>query len=178
MNILKKRKIPDELPELATDKLKEEIKKEKDDTIHDFLKQEEEKPSPPINADKTGEIDIEEGFFNELKENINKEINNLDKLENWYNKKFLPHDVVSDMRDYWENQKPDSVIKVLGKNFKGKITEKINQLQQLEKEWQNAYFDLVEKEEEIREREKELKQVLAEFVELCKRRTKGNKKNK
>ena len=43
-------------------------------------------------------------------------------------------------------------------------------MQELEKEWQERYFDLIEKEEEIRDVEKELKKILGEFVEVCKKR--------
>jgi hypothetical protein len=43
-------------------------------------------------------------------------------------------------------------------------------LQGLEKEWQDIYFDLIEKEEEIKDKEKELKKMLKEFIELCKKR--------
>ncbi|MEM0465953.1 MAG: hypothetical protein QXW97_04625 [Candidatus Pacearchaeota archaeon] len=148
-----------------------------------FLKSESE-----INSDKNeirvlknfSEYDSvnNEGFFVELENNINKEINDLNKLESWYKNKFLPRDVVSEMRRHWESKKNISVINILGKNFKERINEKTLKLQQLEREWQNIYFDLIEKEEEIRKYERELKKMLAEFLELCKMKNKTKQEKK
>src|SRR3989339_417396 len=123
-----------------------------------------------------GSLDNEKSFFSDLQENLSSEMNDLDQLENWYTKKFLPRDVVSDMRGYWEKQKTNSIIKVLGKNFQEKISVKVNHLQSLEKEWQNIYFDLIEKEEEIKDEEKELKELLAEFVKICKKKSRDQGK--
>ncbi|MDP2924934.1 MAG: hypothetical protein Q8N99_01035 [Nanoarchaeota archaeon] len=115
------------------------------------------------------------GFFTELEQDLKEEINDLDKLEGWYKNKFLPRDIVSDMRHHWEDKKKGSVMRILGKNFQSRISEKTTKLQDLEKEWQNIYFNLIEKEEEIRGQEKELKKMLAEFVEICKRKNKENR---
>ena len=123
-----------------------------------------------------GSLDNEKSFFSDLQENLSSEMNDLDQLENWYTKKFLPRDVVTDMRGYWEKQKTNSIIKVLGKNFQEKISVKVNHLQSLEKEWQNIYFDLIEKEEEIKDEEKELKELLAEFVKICKKKSRDQGK--
>jgi hypothetical protein len=112
------------------------------------------------------------GYFSELEDDLNNEITDLNKLEDWYKNKFLPRDIVTDMRKHWEGKNNSSVINILGRNFKDRINEKTARLQVLEKEWQGIYFDLIEKEEEIREQEKELKKMLAEFVELCKRKNK------
>ena len=175
----------------------EELKESKE-IIKDYLTQEEksekikkvEKKLEEVKEGTKKEIEkikkllpkntehIEESFFNKLQEDINKEATNLNKLERWYNNKFLSQDIVSSMRDYWEKQKVNPFIKVIGRNFKDRVTEKTNKLQQLEKEWQNIYFDLIEKEEEMREQERELKSVLADFVELCKKRTKRKEKKK
>ncbi len=195
LNIFKKRHIPDELPALATDEIENRLESQeaKDDKeiVNSYLKQEENKEKERIEEEPKTKIEvkpeekkeeklpeIEESFFNEMQDNISKELTNLNKLESWYNEKFLPQDIVSDMRKYWEKQKSGSVIQVLGRNFKERIAEKTTKLQELEKEWQNTYFDLIEKEEEIREQERELKKVLAEFVEICKRRAKTKKGKK
>lgn len=215
----KKKKVPDELPDLISDDIEKESKE-----VHDFLKEEEKKvqgvdekkevveqknkdleeelennarkelalekerqkqntskeivsrlvkninDTPQIQEKK--DFDSEKSFFDELQGSLGGEIEDLDKLEDWYEKKFLPRDVLSDMRSYWENQKTTSVLKILGKNFQLKITDKLSHLQELEKGWQNAYFEMVEKEEEIKEQEKELKQLLREFVEICKSKKK------
>ncbi len=183
LNFLKKKNIPDELPKLVVDEIEEgpSIKdsKEKEEVskkiIHSYLKEKEEK-SQATNQTLKKSSSQERSFFKELQNNINEEINNLNKLENWYNNKFLPRDIVSDMKDYWEKQKKNSVIQVLGKHFEERITEKTIKLKELEKEWQDIYFDLIEKEEEIREKEQELKKILAEFVEMCKRKQKERKR--
>jgi dGTP triphosphohydrolase len=112
----------------------------------------------------------EKSFFEELRKNISSELSDADKLEDWYEHKFLPKDMVSEMRGYWENKTADSVIHTLGGNFKDRIEEKTIKLQSLEKEWQNVYFDLIEKEEEIKDEEAALKELLSEFVEIYKRR--------
>jgi molybdopterin converting factor small subunit len=119
----------------------------------------------------------EESYFSELKENIDKEIDNIDELEDWYKKKFVTRDIVKDMKRHWEGKKNNTVIKMLSKNFQERISEKTKNLKDLEKEWQNI-FNMVEKEEEIKEQEKELKMMLADFVEICKRKSKENEEEK
>jgi hypothetical protein len=201
LNFFKKKQVPDELPELATDEIEERLDTDKLEEHKNFvsnvLKEEEkftgpmvevpkksleseeitEKPieqEPPPEMPKPKPRIEEEGFFSKFENNLSKEIGDLDQLESWYKQKFLARDIVSDMRNYWEGQKNNSVIKILGRNFQERISERTEKLQELEKEWQNVYFDLIEKEEEIREQEKELKKLLSEFVEVCKRRKKSD----
>lgn len=119
---------------------------------------------------QTPSLSPSKSFFDQLQQDITGELDNLDRLEDWYQHKFLPQDIVSTMRQYWESQKANSVLAVLGKNFKERIHQKTSELQELEREWQNVYFDLIEKEEEIKEREQDLKLLLSEFVEVCKRK--------
>ena len=217
----RKRRVPEELPDLAIDELKElseeddsrEDNSEEDDSREDNseeedkniekalkekehhhkkhkkkkkLRKEREEQEEYHEKEEEKEDDHEprrieksdlddNSFFKKLLEDIDGEMDSLHSLEDWYHNKFLPKDVIGEMRNYWEHQKKDVIIKKLGKNFKGRIMEKIETLQELEKEWQDIYFDLTEKEEEIRDEEKELKKLLAEFVEICKRR--GNIKN-
>ncbi|MBR9705040.1 hypothetical protein GOV12_06525 [Candidatus Pacearchaeota archaeon] len=203
-NFLKKKKVPDELPQLVSDEIEnDKILKESDDksnNVETTLDSDEpienvkvyENPivepnissnisrnNRIVNRDKitnrkidNSKREIEDSYFNELGNDLNKEIEDLNKLENWYKNKFLPRDIVSDMRKHWEGKKNSSVINVLGRNFKDRINERTSKLQDLEREWQDIYFDLIEKEEEIREQEKELKKMLSEFVEICKRKKK------
>lgn len=177
LKIFKGKDIPQELPDLATEKLKtvdKELKKDKE-IISSYLKEEEKKEQKIVKP----EIEKEAGFFIDLNNDINKELGDLNKIESWYNNKFLQKDTVSSMKSYWEKQKNISAIGILGKNYKNKITEKTSHLQNLEKEWQAKYFEMIEKEEEIRKEERELKNILAEFVEICKSRKKENhEKNK
>lgn len=169
--LFKRKEAPEELPDLATDTIEKRTQIEKDkEAINSYLKEQE--PQEKADTSKVIQESSQEGFFNKLQEDISVEISNLNKLENWYNNKFLPQDVVTDMRNYWEKQKSSNPMSVIGRNFQEKIKEKTVKLQALEREWQAVYFQLVEKEEELRKEEHELKKVLAEFVDLCKARKK------
>ena len=177
LNLFKKKKIPDELPEIPEQDFVEEIKEKPEDKeiIKNHLNSKEltksfEKISESNEKKISDKLEVEESFFTELQNNILKEIEDLNKLERWYNNKFLPADVVSEMRRYWESKKINPIIKIMQNGFREKIEEKIDSLQRLEKEWQEIYFNLIEKEEEIKDEERELKKILKEFIELCKRK--------
>jgi hypothetical protein len=211
LKIFRGKDVPQELPQLAIDDIKEKIKeveKQKSETalngsletikkpekiIKEYLRQDNDKmaekgeeKSKVISEKKKVEdlveereetISEEKSFFNGLLKDMNGEMKDLKKLGNLYNGK-LSSDLVGDMKEYWEKNKGGIVLKNLGRDFKEKIGEKIIELQNLEKEWQNAYFSLIEKEEKIRDRERELKKIIAEFTELCKKRIKPGKKKK
>lgn len=108
------------------------------------------------------------GFFDQILEDINGELGDLSHLEEWYNEKFLPQDAVSNMRNYWEDNKAGILIQSFGDEYKKKINEKVKILQALEEDWRATYFQLVKKESVMKKEEKELKETLSEFVELCK----------
>lgn len=216
LDMFKKKKVPDQLPDLATDEIEERLDnkelEEKKEIVNKLLKSTDNDIEIPVNEsllDKDTQNDYKENpiekqisetngsvltkkeperqytnplnilpkveensFFNKLQDSLSEEIGDIDDLEKWYNKKFLPRNIVSEMRDYWENQKTNSVIKLLGKNIQERISEKVIRLQELEKQWQDVYFDLIEKEEEIKDEEGELKKIIAEFIDLCKRKKK------
>jgi len=140
---------------------------------------EKEVPKSPIDTSK---FNIPEGdsdsFFDKILEDINGEIKDLNKLEDWYKNKFLPQDVVSNMRSYWEDNKADMIIRNFGSEYRQKINEKIKRLQELEEDWREIYFKLIKKEEEMKGEEKDLKETLSEFVDICKRRGKINDEEK
>jgi len=73
------------------------------------------------------------------------------------------------MREYWQKQQPELLLKNISGELKNKLSAKTNKLHQLEKEWQEVYFSLLAKEDEIRKEEKDLKESLAEFIDLLKR---------
>jgi len=158
--LFKKKNVPSELPDLISDDFEKKVVEkdvEKDaDSISNHLKEEVKKESkvedkkeevveksvePSVVSNEN--VSSEKSFFRDLENNLNSEIEDLDKLESWYENKFVPQDVVSDMRSYWENQKTQSVLKILGKNFKERISTQTHNLQKLEGEWQNIYFDLI-----------------------------------
>ncbi|MGD9276136.1 MAG: hypothetical protein PVJ67_03100 [Candidatus Pacearchaeota archaeon] len=162
---------------------KEESVEVKKETV-DIKKPQSSEPTPVVKPTaekevKTGELKEtsaaidEKSFFGDLQNDLKEEISDFNQFESWYKDKFEKRDVIKDMKSYWENQKTDSIIKILGKNFQEKISGKILKLQELEKIWQTAYFELVEKEEEIKEQELELKELLAEFVKICKSKKEG-----
>ena len=121
---------------------------------------------------------FKDSFFIRLQENLSKEMSSLKGLEDWYNNRLLPEDSLSEMKNYWEKQKSNSAIQAIGNDFQDKIAKKIILLQELEKKWQDIYFELIEKEEDIKEQEKELKKMLAEFIGFCKKRMKNEKTKK
>ena len=174
---------PENLPE---EEIKQEIKdnaeqktgieKNQDNQAKDEIQIKKDSiPKEKINDEKNYSKLSKDSFFINMQENLNKEMGSLNKLEEWYNTKLLPEDTLSEMKNYWEKQKSSSMIQALGKDFQDKITKKISLLQDLEKGWQGIYFNLIEKEEEIKEQERELKKMLAEFIGFCKKRVKNEK---
>jgi len=79
------------------------------------------------------------------------------------------------MREYWEKQQPEILLKNVSGDLKNKLMNKTNKLHKLEKEWQEVYFHLMEKEDLIRKEEKELKGDLSEFINLYKSSLKKKK---
>jgi hypothetical protein len=160
----------DSLPEKQIKQESKYIAEEKPE-----IEKKESIPEEKTNDEKSYPKICKDSFFIKLQENLNKEMDSLNRLEEWYNTKLLPEDTLSEMKNYWEKQKSSSVIQIIGKDFQDKITKKIILLQELEKSWQDIYFNLIEKEEQIKEQEKELKKMLAEFIEFCKKRVKNEK---
>ena len=125
-------------------------------------------------ANASESLEIDRGFFKEMISEIaeTEDARELDKISN----KYLQNDSISSMKEYWEKQKPDMIIKTVGKDLRMKILEKSDKLHKLEREWQDGYFALMTKEEQIREEEEQLKAILNEFIDVCKKAT-GKKKN-
>ena len=236
MGLLKKDKVPDELPELALPdapesklrpvinspaptreieprveekvvepsvipdlpKREEPIRLEPENDVEPELIEDKEEDSKPKDSfvPKTvdsSDVDLENiksqiaehsqndsdtpKFFDKILDDVNSGIQDLGKLEDWYNNKFSSQDIVSNMKGYWEGNKADIIIQSFGAGYKKKISENIKNLQALEEDWRGIYFNLIKKEEEMKSVEQELKSTLAEFVDLCKRRNneKGEK---
>jgi len=128
-----------------------------------------------LRASESGKLS-KSGFFDQVLNDINGEIKDLGNLEDWYEKKFLKQDVVSNMKGYWEENKADIIIESFGAEYKRQINDKVKILQELEEDWREIYFRLVKKEEEMKKEERELKETLSEFVNLCKRKKGGDEK--
>jgi len=123
------------------------------------------------------ETETEKGFFKKLIKDFTHEINS-EKLNQRYKEKILSEDIVNQMRGYWENQKPEIFLKNAGSELKQQLLIKAEKLNSLEKEWQNAYFSLIAKEEKIRQEEKELKRMLSELINIYEESLERNKLKK
>jgi len=194
----KKRDVPKELPSLAIDEITKESKKEDAENKFKPLPKktghssEEHKDKPEftelpnsvkeeieqIKNTKFSSAESEKGYFKEILKSVSGEIEDLNKLDMWYKNKFLPGDIVSQMREYWEKQQPDILLNAISNDLKIDLLEKTNKLDQLEKEWQEIYFKLLSKEEEIRKEEKELKDSLSEFMNVFKAASRRNRRRR
>jgi hypothetical protein len=125
-------------------------------------------------------LDYDSGFFDDLEKNISEEMHEVDDLSEWYEKKFSSNDVLDEMKSYWKKQKKAAFLDSLSKDFEEKISIKISKMKALEKDWQKVYFNLMEKEDEIKQAEEDLKELLNEFSKVCKNKKEAvntNKKN-
>jgi hypothetical protein len=176
-----RKNIPDELPSLAADSLNKSLSQE----IEKYkqlpklpVAQNSPRPNSLSEVPKAKPLPVgeEQGYFKQLIKSVTEETKDLDKLDSWYKNKFLPGDVVFQMREYWEKQQPELLLKNISGDLKNRLMEKTEHLHLLEKEWQEIYFHLLSKEEEIRKEEKVLKDSLSEFMELFKRSSTERKK--
>jgi hypothetical protein len=110
-----------------------------------------------------------DSFFFDLLKNIVRETSEIGRIEEWYKQEFLPTDLLNNMKNYWENKKIKLLLSGAGVELKNKILSRIKKLQRLEKEWKEAYVTLLAKEEALKGEEVELKKILGEFSELCKK---------
>lgn len=147
-------------------KLSEEEVRNNTSVLNRLIKNVEETPNREMASERVSGTLPRKSFFNDIHENISKELSDLDSLEK-FKKDFSSRSVLDDMKEYWKNQKKENVLELLGRDYQQKISEKISSLQELEKSWQVVYFELIEKEEEIKDAEKELKELLNEFVKVC-----------
>lgn len=203
MNFGKKKNVPDELPALISD----EIEKESLDEINSALKEEKKEEPKNVpeeslenkavekkemnrnvvnrlikNVEETPNremkaIPSDKSFFADLQEKIVNDLDDVEALEKWYNGKSSSGDLVTKMKSYWNSQKRVSVLDIMAKNFKEKISVKVSELQKLEKDWQNVYFELVEKEELIKEAEAGLREMVSEFMTICKDKKEAMSRN-
>jgi hypothetical protein len=176
LGLFKKKSVPEELPDLAIDEIKEKVEEKEKRTEKQSSHNKNSGKNYKNENDKSDEkekIDVEKNeniskeskrFFDKLVQDINQEIDDLEKFENW-------------IGDYWESRKKDFIVKNLGGNFKEKLSNKVEKLEKLEREWQDKYFELIEKEEEMKDMEKDLKKLFSKFGKLCKRRGDIKKNN-
>jgi hypothetical protein len=121
-----------------------------------------------------GKINLEKSFFNPILAELKKDNFDPSKINSWYQKRFSEKGAIEEMKEYWENQKDEFITESLEKEFRARINERMTCLQKLESEWQQIYIDLVEKEEEMKKEEKNIKQIIKDFSQVFKK--KGNLK--
>lgn len=197
MNFGKRKEVPDELPSLISDEIEKEsldeinsaLKEEKKEEVKQVEKSIEKEPANKnvvnrlirgVEENPNREMKVissDKSFFADLQKKIVDELDDLDSLEGWYNKRMNSGDLVNKMKSYWNSQKRVSVLDIMAKNFKEKIAGKVSELQKLERDWQNVYFDLVEKEELIKEAEAGLREMVSEFMTICKDKKEAMSKN-
>lgn len=182
--LFKKKEVPSELPTLAVDGATNSVEK------RGFVN-EQKKMYPPLQSSlpqqpvamqppevqsaralqdyqyKQKDQD-EQGYFKDLIKSVIEGSDDVNELDSWYKNKFLQEDVVFHMREYWQKQQPQLLLKNVSGELKSRLMDKTDKLHTLEKEWQEVYFNLLAKEEQIRKEEKELKEALSEFMNIVK----------
>ncbi len=116
----------------------------------------------------------EPSYFKELIKGVMDESGSgdLKKLDSWVKNKSSNGDIVGQMKSYWDKQAPEKILSTFGGETKEKLLSQVEKLHGLEKDWQASYLTLMECEEKIREEEKQLKEALAQFIDLYKRTSK------
>ncbi len=182
--LFKKKEVPSELPTLAVDGVMNSV--EKKGLVNEQRKMysslQSSLPQQPVAMQapevqniralqdyqyKQKERD-EQGYFKDLIKSVIEGSEDVNELDSWYKNKFLQEDVVFHMREYWQKQQPQLLLKNISGELKGRLMDKTDKLHTLEKEWQEVYFNLLAKEEQIRKEEKELKDALSEFMNIVK----------
>jgi hypothetical protein len=162
---------------------KEEIKREEDNSESNEKSPEEisepkEKEEIENQKNKEKSIDnkanFEKSFFNPLLDELKKENFDPAKINSWYQQRFSDKGAIDEMKEYWEKQKDEFITETIEKEFKERINERMNNLQKLEAEWQEIYINLIQKEEEMKKEEKNIKKIIKDFSEVFKK--KGNLK--
>lgn len=188
-NILKKRDVPKELPSLAmgsstSNSLPTMNAQPSGSSVLDAIKRKREESSAQLPVQKSlqveskykplpvQKIDIpkntneeERGFFRELMKDLTQEVES-ERITEISRSKLLSEDIVSQMKEYWHQQKPELLLKSVGGELKQKLLEKTDKLHALEKEWQDSYFEVLTKEDKIRKEESELKKILSDLMDL------------
>ena len=147
----------------------EETKEEKAEEVPS----ETDKNKPDV---KTSEekVNLEKSFFNPLLTELKKDNFDPTKINSWYQKRFAEKGAIEEMKEYWEKQKDEFISEAVEKEFRTRINERMNALQKLETEWQQIYINLIQKEEEMKKEEKNIKKIIKEFSDVFKQ--KGNLK--
>lgn len=170
-------KLPEALPEKKEEAPSETAPKEIEEQPskpEEKLQEETGSETAPKEKTKEEKINLEKSFFNSFLTELKKEDFDPAKINSWYQKKFAERGAIEEMKEYWEKQKDDFITDTIEKEFKQRISEKMNNLQKLEAEWQEIYIKLVKKEEEMKKEEKNIKKIIKDFSQIMGK--KGNVK--
>jgi hypothetical protein len=161
MGLFKKSDVPAELPDIALDEIRKESLLSSpplQTAVSSSVSNASLKPvtspaisvqqaSPPLRVVSAQTIEQpvqstkdESGYFKELVKSVTEGTGDVDSLHSWYNETFMPGDIVFQMREYWERQQPEILLKNISGDLKNKLIDKTNHLHSLEKEWQQIYF--------------------------------------
>jgi len=168
-----KKNIPKELPTLAIDLVDE---KDSRGRVQEKTQQSIQQQSI-VSTNKT--------YFYDLLKTVSKETELLENDEEYYKKRInlygeniLTKDLIANMKENWKKQRSNIIFTHEERKLKDEILERISKLQGMEEEWQSHHLRLIEKEENIRNEEQELKSVLKKFREMCSRHIDEKNKEK
>jgi hypothetical protein len=169
--VLKKLEVPEELPNLEFGDFGEDGAAPVRDEVRpgenfasNIIRQ-----SPASMADvPETEFDGQNSFFQDMLEKL--ETNDMSQIEGINNDS---RDFLDEMKEYWSKQN-SSLMSAPARELKKRLLDRIHLLRTLEKEWQESYFNMLEKEEMIKIEEASLKDDLQEFVRLWKMSGKGS----
>ena len=115
-----KKEIPAELPDLALDEASRKqiqenlgqsteykpfVNQDHKDNVHiqNILAIKPKKEIQIIDKESSQD-ETEKGFFKDMISNLMQESKNIEKVESFYNNRFMAGDIVNQMRNYWEEQ--------------------------------------------------------------------------
>jgi len=163
--------IQDQIKEIVVDtNSKEETKEIEQINVNENQNKEKSIEKIDETSVKSYKLDPKKSFFNALLVDLEKKETDIAKLNEWYNTRFPQGNALEEMKEYWKEKKDEIILENIGKELKDKIDLHMKQLQKLEEEWQKIYFDLISKEDEMKNQEKRLKEVINEFTEVFKKR--------
>jgi hypothetical protein len=117
----------------------------------------------------------EHSFFEELLKNIEKQTSNIESSLKLYDQGFLKQNMLENMKRYWDEKKVNYMFNFSEQDLRHRLVQKVESLKNLEREWQGIHLQLSEKEEQIRQEEKEMKITLKELKEFCSHHLQNNK---
>ncbi len=70
------------------------------------------------------------------------------------------------MKTYWNKHDEKTILEGLKRKFKEEINNKIKELKELELDWRKSHMVILEQEEKIAKKEKELKEAMKKYPEI------------